>query len=179
MLSLKFYRNVGIIVWLVSISTLAAFQFKLIDVTYLLIINMSAAIIEGILVVLILRKLLKNKIDNELSPKIIISKGKINNKYVKCNDNVFDKHMVPTNPMKDGIFRVCIELAEKFIGPTLELSIIRMCEAHTCEQKIDASHCSKGFHILHINVDPREKVNFRFNKDVKIKSIIVDEEYMP
>lgn len=186
--SMKFYRNVGIGIFLVAPITLIAYELKMLDIKNMIYINIFVTFVEMILTIIILIKMfgirktadgISTNITSHISSQVLISKAKLFDKYIKSNNNVFDKNIIPTNPMRDSIFRIGIELAEKFIGPSLELSVIRMCDAGTCEQKIDASKCSiKGSHLVQINVDPREKVNFRFNKDLKIKSIVVDELYI-
>lgn len=163
---------------------LVAYELKMLELKNMLIINILVMSVEMILTTIIIIKMLNIRKTSDgissISTQVLISKGKLIDKYIKGDNNVFDKNIAPTNPMRDSIFRICIELADKFIGPSLELSVIRMCEAGTCEQKIDASKCSvKGSHSLQINVDPKEKVNFRFNKDIKIKSMAVDELYIP
>lgn len=181
---MKFYTNLAFGILSIVTISLITYELKLIDLKNMLIINILAASAETILITIVIIKTFNNRdisnsISSKISSNVLISKGKLNDRYIKSNNNIFDKNIVPTNPMRYSIFRICIELAEKFIGPSLELSVIRMCDAGTCEQKIDASNCSKGTHSLQINVDPREKVNFRFNKDIKIKSIAVDELYVP
>ncbi len=157
----------------------------MLDLKNMIYINIFVTFVEVILTIIMIIKMFNIRktptgISSDLSSQVLVSKAKLIDRYIKSNNNVFDKNIVPTNPMRDSIFRICIELADKFIGPSLELSVIRMCDAGTCEQKIDASKYSiKGSHSLQINVDPKEKVNFRFNKDIKIKSMAVDELYVP
>ncbi len=127
-----------------------------------------------------LRSVLKNRmITDMLSAKVLIPKGKFSDAYILAGTYIFEEHIISTNPMKKGIFRIYIELAEKIVQP-LEFSVVRMFERETSEQKLDATHCViEGTHILHLNVHPREKLNFKFNRDIKAKLFSVDELYTP
>ena len=64
----------------------------------------------------------------------------------------------------------------RLLGPAVK----GMFEREVSEQKLDATpFFIEGTHILHINVDPREKLNFKFNRDIKAKLFSVDELYTP
>ena len=160
-----------------------AFIAGKLSLTYMLIINISIIIGEMILLLLMLlmiRRVIKNRmISDMLSSRVLIPKGKFNDRQIRADTYIFNEPIISTNPMRKSIFRVCIELAEKFVGP-LEFSIIRILERETSEQKLDATHCFvEGTHILHINVYPKEKLNFKFNRDIRAKLFSVEELYIP
>ena len=147
---------------------------------YMLIINISIIIGEAILVLLMVRRVIKNKImSGGLSSNVLIPKGKFSDKQILADTFIFNEPIISTNPMRKSVFRICIELAEKLIEP-LELSIVKTFERKTSEQKLDATHYFvEGIHILNINVYPKEKLNFKFNKNIKAKLFSVDELYIP
>lgn len=177
---MRFYRNLGFVLWIIAMITIGTFLIGKLDAKYMLIINASIIIIEMILLLLMLIKVLKNGITTDtLSAKVLIPKCKFSDKQMRADTYIFEEPIISTNPMKKGIFRIYIELADKIIEP-LEFSVIRMFEREVSEQKLDATHCFiKGTHILHVNVHPREKLNFRFNRDIKAKLFYVDELYTP
>lgn len=131
-----------------------------------------------ILLLLMIRKVIKNRVVTDvLSSKVMIPKGKFSNTQIRADKYIFNEPITSTNPMRKSIFRICIELTEKLIDP-LEFSIVRILERETSEQKLDATHCFiEG--ALHINVYPREKLNFKFNRDLNAKLFSVDELYIP
>ena len=146
----------------------------------MLIINIFGMIGEMIILSIMIRRVIKNRIPRDvLSSKVLIPKGKFNDKQMHADTYIFSDPITSTNPMRKSIFRICIELAERFIEP-LEFSVIRIFERETSEQKLDATHCLlEGTHILHINVYPKEKLNFKFNRDIKAKLFSVEELYIP
>ena len=146
----------------------------------MLVINISIIVGEMILLLFMVRRVVKNRlISDVISSKVLIPKGKFNDKQIRADAYIFNEPITSTNPMRNSIFRVCIELAEKFIEP-LEFSVIRTLERTTSEQKFDATrYFAEGTHILHINVYPREKLNFKFNRDIKTKIFSVEELYIP
>jgi hypothetical protein len=174
---LRKLRYLTIIVFMPSAISFILLKLGRMSLEHMIIINIVVTIIETILFVIGMRIIAKDLTGP--GSQLLILKGKFNDKYIKGNTDIFDRLIIPTNPMKDCMFRICIELADRFIGPSLELLVIRKCEACTCEQKVDASHCKEGSHALHINIDPREKLNFKFNKDIKVKLFSVEELYMP
>lgn len=126
------------------------------------------------------RKVLKNRmVVDMLSAKVLIPKGKFSDTQIMADTYIFEEHIISTNPMKKDIFRIYIELADKIIQP-LELSVVRIFERDISEQKLDATNCViEGTHILHLSVHPREKLNFKFNRDITAKLFSVDELYTP
>lgn len=177
---MKFYRYFGLTLWIIAMISLVAFRYGKLDLMYMMIINISIIIIEMILLLLIIRNVIKNRMVTDiLSSKVMIPKGNFRNTEIHADTCIFNEPINSTNPMKIGIFRICIELAEKLVEP-LEFSVIRTLERKTSEQKLDATHCIiEGTHILHINVHPREKLNFKFNRDIRAKLFSVDELYIP
>lgn len=178
--SMKFYRNLGFALCIVTMITLVAFSLGKLKLTYMLVINVSIIIIEMILLLLMILKVIKNKVMVDiLSSKVMIPKGKFSDTQIRADKYIFNEPITSTNPMRKSIFRICIELTEKLIEP-LEFSVVRILEREISEQKLDATHYFiEGTHILHINVYPREKLNFKFNRDLNAKLFSVDEFYTP
>jgi hypothetical protein len=110
---------------------------------------------------------------------VMIPKGKFIETQIRADKYIFNEHITSTNPMRKSIFRICIELTEKLIEP-LEFSVVRILEQKISDQKVDVDHyLIEGTHILHINVYPKEKLNFKFNRDLNAKLFSVDEFYTP
>ena len=177
---MKFYRNLGFVLWIIVMIAFGASLLGKLDVKYMLIINTSIIIIEMILLLLMLRKVLKNRMMTDmLSAKVLIPKGKFSDRQIQADTYIFKEPIISTNPMKRSMFRIYIELTDKIIQP-LEFSVVRIFERETSEQKLDATHCFvEGTHVLHLNVYPREKLNFKFNRNIKTKLFSVDELYTP
>ena len=180
MLTMRFYRNLGFVLWIIALMALGAYNFGKLKLVYMLAINLLVIIGEMTLLLLSIRKVTKNRITNQsLSSNVLIPKGKFNDRQMCANTYIFKQPITSTNPMRKSVFRICIELAEKFVEP-LEFSVIRIFERETSEQKVDATdYFVEGTHILHISVYPQEKLNFKFNRDIKAKLFSVDELYIP
>lgn len=180
MLSMRFYRNIGFVLWIIAMISSGTFLLGKLDTKYMLIINTSIIIIELILISIMIRNVLKNRmVTDVLLAKVLIPKGKLSDTQIIADTYIFDEPIISTNPMKRGMFRIYIELADKIIQP-LELSVVRIFDRRISEQKLGTIHyLIEGIHILHLNVSPREKLNFKFNRDVKAKLFSVDELYTP
>lgn len=171
---LKKLRYLAIIVFLPFVVSLILFQIGKMSLYHMIIVNIIVSIIETIIFIAGLRIMAK---ELTLDTKISILKGKFDNKRINADTEILDKPIISTNPMKSCVFRIYIELAEKLIEP-LEFSIIRIFEMKFSEQKI-ATLFVDGTHILYINVSPREKLNFKFNRDINAKIFSIDEIYTP
>ena len=160
MLSVRFYRNLGFTLWIIAMISFGAFTIGKLDLVYMLIINISVIVGEMILLLFMVRRVIKSRIIGDaLSPKVLIPKGRFNDTQIHADTYIFNEPITSTNPMRQGVFRICIELTDKFIE-CLELSVVRTFEREISEQKFDTTHCLVGGHILHINVYPKEKVNY-------------------
>lgn len=128
----------------------------------------------GILLLFIIR----SKLQNYSIGRVIVQKGKCNDKCLKANDNIFEKDIIPTNPSKDSIFIVKFAVEKEI--QELKFSVVRKCSHGICEDNADIRNFDKNTnYLLHVRVIPTEMLNFKFNKDLIIKNFVVEELYIP
>jgi hypothetical protein len=85
--------------------------------------------------------------------------------------------LVPTNIHRNCIFRISLQIKEFRKHPLFY--IIRKCERGTCTQELNKNiKLDLGpMHVFDVAVDSKEKLNFKFNEDVTIQKILVEELY--
>jgi len=115
-----------------------------------------------------------------------IIRHKIEDKYIKGNIDILPTFISPTNPRKATIFQIYIEAKDVKEDPRFN-----MCKiiGGGPEKMIDIKK-----HVLHVNtgivgdlfifvadliVRPDEKINFKFENDINIKTLFIGELYMP
>lgn len=162
---------ISIILWIVDI----------IDIEHMLIINWTILLTEVILILTIVNitiRSIRNRDTGDISDNIVkISKGSFSEKKIRADTEIFLDDIGPTSPFRNCVFRIKLELKE-FIGIPL-FYIIRKCERNTCEQiaNDDILLDTGKVHIFDIIVDQEEKLNFKFDKNVIVKSFSVIEFY--
>lgn len=179
--------KISIILWIPTIIAFAALGFKLMTLNQVLAIYIVVAIIQMILVFYAMYRLInvmKSKgitPSNIMNAKTIIPKGKCNDMFIKANTGILPKFVIPTNPHHNSVFRVkFVVFTDEKLQEQLKFSIMRTCQSNSCEQEInDIKPTKEGTYMFDISVNPREKLNFKFDKDVTLQSFTVDELYAP
>lgn len=148
----------------------AAFLAGFVDFRFLLYV---IAATSGLLMVILYVMFIT--IMNHMS-NVTIQKGTITEKDILANVHILDKPITPTNPLKNCIFRVMLEMKNNNLP---ELFVIRKCEKDTCVQKVNENIplVLGKIHIFDITIDSQEKINFAFDKDTSIKKFAIQEFY--
>lgn len=187
---IKLLRTIGYIIFLPAPISMILWAIGKLDTKYMAIINWMVFITEFILLVLMVNIAKKeakdifrhnrydkppNKGDNE----VIIPKGSVSEKDISADTEIFNGYIAPTNPLRHSIFRIKLQL-NKF-EDTLYLSIIRRYQDRILEQIINqnVSLDTGCTHIFETMIHSKERLNFKFNKDVNVKLFSVEELYIP
>lgn len=115
-----------------------------------------------------------------------IIRHKIEDKYIKGNTDILPSFIGSTNPRKATMFQIYIEAKDVKEDPRFNM---RKIIGRGSEKTIDIKK-----HVLHVNtgivddlfifvadmiVRPDEKINFKFENDINIKTFFIGELYIP
>ena len=153
-----------------------------ITIWQLLVVNIASIIIMATLVIFMLyriRKMMKNgRMSTDLQgTKVIIPKDHVDNKFILANSDVFKKNIVPTNPLRRCVFRISMEINSSI--EQLGISAIRIRDSKITENTIRKNLIAKEAYVIDTAVSPNETINFKFDKDIDIKKMLIDEFYVP
>jgi hypothetical protein len=145
------------------------------DIKTMAIINWIAFLVEFTAFLFVMK--MKNSIRISQA-NVIIPKGSYEEKTIKAETNIFPNFLVPTNTYRNCIFRISLQIKEFEKHPLFY--IIRKCERDTCTQELNKNiRLDPGpVHVFDIAIDSKEKLNFKFNEDVIIQKILIEELYM-
>ena len=180
-LSLSAIKIFSIVLWMVGILAIVAYKFDKLDMIQVIIVNISIMVIEFMLVIFVVRRLLKAK--QIVYPYVIIPKSKFVDKCVRADDEILPVGIKQVHPWRSSIFKIALELIPDIKNSSLKFYVTRkctQCSRDACEQEVDVKEPSTpGTHVFNIRTDPTEMINFKFNKDITVKSFSVDELYTP
>lgn len=170
----KFYIA-STIAFIPSIIAVILWSSGMLDIRYLIAINLFSFLIEFAIFIIFINMVMRQA--NERST-IAIPKVSMHEKHLPAGKEIFEKYIVPVNPHNDCVFRVKVELKED--TPKIKITIIRKCQKGTCEDVLNnnISLDVGKVHIFDIEIDRKEKLNFKFDKDVTIKSFSIEEFYI-
>lgn len=178
-------RKIKILAFLILGITLIAETAENLDkitIWQLLAINVACIIIAVIMIIFMLYKIRKlkktgNMYFNFPDIKVIIPKAHIDDKFIAANSDVFKKNIVPTNPVRRCIFRISMEINASI--EQLGISAIRFRDSKIIENVITKDLRAREAYIIDTTVLPNETINFKFDKDIDIKKLFIDELYVP
>lgn len=181
----KNLMNIKVVAFLMLGITLAATlasNLGILTIWQLLAINVVSLVIMITFVIYLLyrmRKLVKSGVmlQNFQDVKVIIPKANVNNILIPANSDVFKQNIVPTNPFRRSIFRISMEINTSI--EQLGISAIRLRDRRTTESIIKKNLTAKEAYIIDTVVSPNETINFKFDKDIDIKKMLIDELYVP
>lgn len=118
----------------------------------------------------------KNSITTRRS-NVIIPKGVCEEMAIKAETNIFPQFLVPTNIYKECVFRISLQTKEFKKYPLFYM--IRVCEKDTCIQELnkDIKLVPGKVHTFDVIIDCKEKLNFKFNEDVIVQKLLIEELY--
>jgi hypothetical protein len=153
-----------------------------ITIWQLLVVNMVSIAIMVTLIIFMLyrvRKMMKGgrMPKNLIDAKVIIPKAHVDNKVIVANSDVFKKNIVPTNPLRRCVFRISMEINSSI--EQLGISAIRIRDSKITENTIRKNLIAKEAYVIDTAVSPNETINFKFDKDIDIKKMLIDEFYVP
>lgn len=177
----KNIRNISIIIAGIPAVSALALHFNMITVRQLLVIDATCVAIMAILVIFAifqLRKAIKISGAPALyNFKVVIPKANVGNKFIIANSDVFKKNIVPTNPLRRCVFRISMEINSSI--EKLGISAVRLRNSGIVENTIIKNIVAKEVYVIDTVVLPDETINLKFDKDIDIKKMLIDELYIP
>jgi hypothetical protein len=181
----KNFTNIKVIAFLmlgITLGATLASNLGILTVWQLLVVNIVSIVIMTIFVIYLLyrmRKLIKSGVVSSSfqDAKVIIPKAHIDNRFILANSDVFKKNIVPTNPFRRCIFRIYMEINSSI--EQLGISAIRLRDSRITENTVIKNLRAKEAYIIDTVISPNETINFKFDKDIDIKKMLIDEFYVP
>lgn len=175
-------RKIALLMLGITLVSSVASNSNIITMQQFLAVTVVSTIIMMILVIAAMykiRKLIKSGIVPINLPDVraIIPKAHIDNKLVLANSDVFKKNMVPTNPFRRCVFRISMEINASV--EQLSISVLRFRESKIIENTIIKNFVAKEAYTIDTIVSPDETINFKFDKDIDIRKMLIDELYIP
>jgi hypothetical protein len=169
----KNLMTISIILWIIAVISFISWMKGLLDIEIVLTISWIASSVA-----LITFLFITDKIPISQS-NVIIPKGYYEEKAFKADTNIFPNFLVPTNTNRNCIFRINLQIKE-FTKHPLLFYIVRKREADIRTQELnkDIKIDPGQVHTFDIAIGNREKLNFKFNEDVTIQKLMVEEIYI-
>jgi hypothetical protein len=178
------FSKISLTIFFILTMTVIAEAFGVLSQRYANYILLVGTSIQMIMLIALVISLLIRK--GELKRGVKIIRHKIEDKYIKGNTDLLPSFIGSTNPRKAAIFQIYIEAKDFKENPCFN-----MCKTVRGgpEKMIDIKK-----HILRVNtsivddlfifvadliVRPDEKVNFKFENDINIKTFFIGELYIP
>jgi hypothetical protein len=108
--------------------------------------------------------------------KSIIPKANVDNKFIYANSNVFKENIVPTS-IHTCLFRTSIEMnspIELVLFSVFASRDFKTTEKYSVLKKFSA----EGVYKIVFPVSPNETINIRFDRDMDVRKISVEELYV-
>lgn len=174
-------KKIAIIMMTIAIGATLAEIFGLITTVQMVIINVISAVTMMIVLTISMyrfNKMMKTGIvPNFVEVKVIIPKASINDKHISANSEILKKNIIPTNPFRASIFRISMEINNSI--EQLGISALRFRESKIIENTIKKRFVAKEIYVIDTIVGPDEVLNFKFDNDIDIKELLIDELYIP
>ena len=159
-----------------------AVNFGIVTVWQMLAINIAAMVIMMAMVIFLVykvRKMVKNgSVPFDMPEvKVVIPKANIGSKLILANSDVLKKNIVPTSPFRGCVIRISMEINNSI--EQLGISVIRMRDYKTVENTIKRKFNAKGLYTIDTIARPDETINFKFDHDIDVKKLMIDEFYIP
>ncbi len=108
---------------------------------------------------------------------VIIPKGSCEEKKIMAGTNIFPDFLVSTNIGKDCTFRINLQIKEFKKFPLFYL--VRSYENDIFSQELnkDIKLDTGMVHIFEVVINCKEKLNFKFDEDVIIQKLYIEELY--
>lgn len=169
---IKKLRIIALVIFIPAVMSIILWLTGLLDIKIMAVINWLVFLAEFIIFLFVTNTSILARDVN-----VIIPKGFYEEKMIVAETNIFPNFLTPTNTHKDCIFRISLQI-KKFKKYPL-FYMVRTCEKDTCIQELNKNiKLDPGLvHMFEVNIDSKEKLNFKFNEDVIIHKILIEELY--
>ena len=175
-------RKVAFILLAISLTATLAHIYGMITTIQMVIINVTSSFIMMIMVVIVLYRVYRATkyglpTQEFLENTVSIPKVQIENVSLSANSDLLKKNITPTSPFRACVFRIYMEINNS--SEKLNISAIRLIESTIIEDAIKIKSALEGMYIIDTIVGPRESINFKFDKNIFIKRLKIEELYRP
>lgn len=170
---IKILRIISVVLFIPAITSFILWLVGMLDIKIMATVNWIVFLAEFIIFLFVMKTSRMVCRSN-----VIIPKGLYEEKMVVADTNIFPDFLVPTNTRKGCIFRISVQIKEFKKYPLFY--IVRICEKDTCIQELNKNiKLDPGLvHVFEVAIDSKEKLNFKFNDDVVIQKLLIEELYM-
>lgn len=170
---IKLLRVISIALFIPAVGSTILWLIGLLDIKIMATINWTIFLAESTIFLFVIQTSIRASQSN-----VIIPKGFCEEKVIKAETDIFPDFLVPTNTHKGCIFRISLQIKEFKKYPLFYM--IRKCERDTCTQELnkDIKLDPGSVHIFEVVIDSNEKLSFKFNEDVIIKKLLIEELYI-
>lgn len=169
------------VILLIAAAALAAANINMISLWQLLYIDIILVVIMAVMTIILTYRIHKAKTTGAAPDfpevKVVIPKVRIDDKFLRANSELLKKNIISTNPFRTCIFRISMEINNSI--EQLGMSAVRLRESRIVENTIKKSIVAKETYVIDTVVGPNEKLNFKFDNDIDIIKLFIDELYVP
>lgn len=175
-------RKIAVAMLIITLGSTIATQLNIITVWQMLAINIASMVVMMITVIILMYKIQRMIKTGSTAPtlpevKVVIPKAHIDNTLIRANSDVLKKNIIPTNPFRWCVIRISMEINESI--EQLGISAVRLRDYRTIENTIKKKLVAQGVYTIDTVVGPNETLNFKFDKDIDVKKLLIDELYIP
>lgn len=175
-------RKVALVLLAISLAATLAQLYGMITMIQMVIINVTSSFIMMVIVIIVVYRVHKAVKFGLPTPEFLentvsIPKFQIENMSLSANSDLLKKSITPTSPFRACIFRIYMEITNS--AEQLNISAIRLIESTIIEDVIKIKSVLEGMYIIDTIVGPRESINFKFDKNIFIKRLKIEELYRP
>jgi len=175
-------RKMAVALLIISLGSTLAQVYDKITTLQMVIINIASSVGMLILVIISIYRFHKMVRYGTPSPELIknsvvIPKIHIENTSLSANSDLLKKGITSTSPFRPSVFRIYMEINHTAKG--LNISAIRKIESDIIEDAKEIKSVIHGMYVVDTIIGPRENVNFKFNKNIFIKKLSIEEYYIP
>jgi len=170
---IKILRIISVVLFIPAIGSFILWWVGMLDIKIMAVVNWVVFTAEFIIFLFVIKtSTMMGRVN------VVIPKGFYEEKIVVAEENIFPNFLVPTNTRKGCIFRISLQIKEFKKYPLFY--IVRICEKETCIQELNKNiKLDPGqVHVFEVAIDSKEKLNFKFNEDIIIQKLLVEELYI-
>lgn len=175
-------KKIAIAMLIITLGSELASQLNMITIWQMLAIGIISVSIMMTTVIIFIYKIQKTLKNGSSAPdvpevKVVIPRAHIDNTLIHANSDILKKNIIPTNPFRWCVIRISMEINESI--EQLGISAVRLQDYKIIESTIKKKLMAQLVYTIDTVVGPDETLNFKFDKDIDVKKLLIDELYIP
>ena len=170
---IKLLRIISIGLFIPAVGSIILWLIGLLDIKIMGAINWVIFLVEFTIFLFVMKTSIRTS-----QASVIIPKDFCEEKAIKAETDIFPNFLVPTNTHKGCIFRISLQIKEFKKCPLFYM--VRKSERDTTIQELNKNIelDPLSVHVFEVAIDSKEKLNFKFNEDVIIQKLLIEELYI-